>query len=88
MITIINKRDVMFLSDLQKGECGKIVKVNSDPVLKSRFNSFGITKGAVIYVIEQTLSKNTIEIKLHSTKIALRINEAKTIEVEKTLCEI
>lgn len=78
----------MNLSELQKGECGKILKITSNNVLKSRFNSFGITKGAIIYVIEQTLSKNTIEIKLHSTKIALRINEAKTIEIEKTQCEI
>lgn len=78
----------MNLSELHKGECGKIVKITSDSVLKSRFNSFGITKGAVIYVIEQTLSKNTIEIKLHNTKIALRINEAKTIEIEKTQCII
>lgn len=78
----------MNLSELNKGECGRIIKINSDTVLKSRFNSFGITKGAIVYIIEQTLSKNTIEIRLHNTKIALRINEAKTIEVEKSACEI
>jgi ferrous iron transport protein A len=78
----------MDLSELQKGECGIIIKVTADQVLKSRLNSFGITKGAKIYVIEQTMSKNTIEIRLHSTKIALRINEAKTIQVERTECEI
>jgi ferrous iron transport protein A len=78
----------MNLSELQKGECGIITKVTAEQVLKSRLNSFGITKGARIYVIEQTMSKNTIEIRLHSTKIALRINEAKTIEVERTECEI
>ncbi|WP_428024075.1 FeoA family protein [Arcobacter sp.] len=78
----------MDLSELQKGECGIITKVTAEQVLKYRLNSFGITKGARIYVIEQTISKNTIEIRLHSTKIALRINEAKTIEVERTECEI
>ncbi len=78
----------MDLSELQKGECGIITKVSAEQVLKSRLNSFGITKGARIYVLEQTMSKNTIEIRLHSTKIALRINEAKTIEVERTECEI
>jgi ferrous iron transport protein A len=78
----------MDLSQLQKGECGIITKVSAAQVLKSRLNSFGITKGAKIYVIEQTMSKNTIEIRLHSTKIALRINEAKTIEVERSECEI
>lgn len=78
----------MNLSELHKGECGIITKVSAEQVLKSRLNSFGITKGARIYIIEQTMSKNTIEIRLHSTKIALRINEAKTIEVERTECEI
>tara|TARA_R110002033_G_scaffold100404_3_gene148791 strand:- start:26767 stop:27003 length:237 start_codon:yes stop_codon:yes gene_type:complete len=78
----------MTLSELKKGECGEIVKVSANQVLKSRLNSFGITKGAKIYVIEQTMSKNTIEIRLNSTKIALRTNEAKTIEIERRECEI
>lgn len=78
----------MFLSELQKGECGKIVKINTDSVLKARFSSFGITRGSVAYIIEQTMSKNTIEIRIQNTKIALRISEAKTIEVEKSECKI
>ncbi len=78
----------MNLSELEKGECGEIIKVSAPQVLKSRLNSFGITKGARIYVIEQTMSKNTIEIRLNSTKIALRTNEAKTIEIERRECEI
>jgi len=78
----------MFLSELEKGECGKIIKINSDSVLKARFSSFGITKGSIAYLVEETLSKNTIEIRIKNTKIALRISEAKTIEVEKSECEI
>ena len=72
----------MRLSELQKGVDAKIVSIDSDPVLKSRFNSFGIIKGSIVTVIEQTLSKNTIEIKVQNTKIAIRISEANTIEVE------
>ena len=78
----------MDLSELKKGECGIITKVTAEQILKSRLNSFGITKGAKIYVIEQTISKNTIEIRLNSTKIALRISEAKTIEIEKSDCTL
>ncbi|RXJ79528.1 FeoA family protein [Arcobacter sp. F2176] len=78
----------MNLSELKKGECGEIIKVSANQILKSRLNSFGITKGAKIYVIEQTMSKNTIEIRLNNTKIALRTNEAKTIEIERRICEI
>ncbi|XPV69308.1 MAG: FeoA family protein [Halarcobacter sp.] len=77
----------MKLSELRKNECGKIVNINTNSVLKARFNSFGIVKGSTIFVIEQTLSRNTIEIKVNNTKIALRVTEAETIEVEKTQCE-
>ena len=78
----------MKLSDLQKGECGKIISVNSDSVLKARFSSFGITRGALIYVIEYTIARNTVEVKINNTKIALRLTEAALIEVEKSQCEI
>lgn len=81
-------RDIVKLSELKKNECAQITKINTDSVLKARFNSFGIVRGATIYVIEQTLSMNTIEIKINNTKIALRMSEADTIEVEKTQCEI
>lgn len=76
----------MKLSELEKGECGNIISINSDPILKARFSSFGITRGSIVYIIEQTIAKNTIEIKIKNTKIALRINEAQSIEVEKTPC--
>ncbi|PLY06293.1 MAG: iron transporter [Arcobacter sp.] len=78
----------MQLSELKKGECGKIIIINSDSVLKARFSSFGITRGAMVYTIQQTMSKNTIEIRVNNTKIALRISEAKLIEVEKSECKI
>ncbi len=78
----------MNLSEIKKNECGKIIQINADSQLKARFNSFGITRGAIIYVIEQTMSKNTIEIRVNNTKVALRISEAKIIEVEQSQCEI
>lgn len=76
----------MRLSELKRGECGKIVSIKSDPLLKSRFSSFGIVKGAIISIVEQTLSKNTIEIKIQNSKIAIRISEAQTIIIERVEC--
>ncbi len=76
----------MLLSELKRGECGKIVAIESNPQLKSRFSSFGIVKGSTITIIEQTLSKNTIEIKIQNSKIAIRVSEAESIKVEKIEC--
>ncbi len=72
----------MKLNELHKGNSGTIKKIHADKTLKSRFNSFGITKGQKITVEEITLAKETIEIKIGRTKIALRVSEAQNIEVE------
>jgi len=76
----------LYLNELSKHESGKIISISCSDKLKSRLSSFGITRGSNIFVMEKTLSKNTIEIKINSTKIALRNSEAKFIEIEKVTC--
>ncbi len=77
----------MYLNELSKNECAKIISISCTDKLKARLNSFGITRNSEVVVIEQTLSKNTIEIKVNKTKIALRKSEARYIEVEKLSCK-
>lgn len=77
----------MNLSELKKNESGKIISVNCEAELKARFSSFGITRGSIIHVIEHTIRKNTIEVQINTSKIALRLNEAQLIEIEKVKCE-
>ncbi|WP_417333809.1 FeoA family protein [Halarcobacter sp.] len=77
----------MYLNELSKNECAKIISISCADKLKARLNSFGITRNSEVLVIEQTLSKNTIEIKVNNTKIALRKSEARYIEVEKLSCK-
>jgi len=73
----------MTLDNLNKGESGIITKINAPQALKARLTSFGITKDAKIFLQEVTLAKNTIEITVDRTKVALRVSEASLIEVEK-----
>ncbi len=73
----------MTLDQLKKNDEAIILNINADKTLKSRFNSFGITKGTKISVITTTMAKETLEIKVNRTKIALRISEASKIEIEK-----
>jgi len=73
----------MTLSEINVGESAIIKAVNCDNALKNRFYSFGIVKGSTIKVEEITLAKSTMEIKVNTTKVAVRISEAQTIEVEK-----
>ena len=74
----------MLLSELNKNDYAIIKKiVNAPTEIKRRFNSFGIASGVEISIDEVTLSKNTISIVVEDTIIALRIDEARYIEVEK-----
>ena len=73
----------MKLSNLCKHDEAIILNITADKTLKSRFNSFGIIKGSKISVITTTMGKETLEIKVNKTKIALRVSEAAKIEIEK-----
>ena len=72
----------MVLSDLHKGNRATIVKIDADKALKDRLHSFGVMRGEEITVKGCSLAKQTMEIEVGSTLIALRADEAKLIEVE------
>lgn len=72
----------MKLSELPKNQNAIIKKVECSDELKQRFYSFGIIKGATVFVEAVSLAKNTIEINVEDTSIGIRVEEAKTIEVE------
>ncbi len=72
----------MQLSKLPLQKEAIITKVACSNDLKQRFYSFGIIKGATIFVEAISLAKNTMEINVEDTSIGIRVEEAKTIEVE------
>ena len=73
----------MNLLDLKIGESARIKKIHASPELKRRLISFGVIKGAEIELLATAPAKSTVEIRVGKMKIALRKEEAKTIEVEK-----
>ena len=72
----------MTLDALQTGDMAIIKKIESDSELKQRLSAFGIMRGTEIIVEAFSLKKKTIEIKVHRSHIALRLEEAEKIEVE------
>lgn len=74
---------MIFLSDLDTGEKAEVLKVNADGELKRRLASFGLRKNSSVEVRFVTLLKRTMEIKIGSTIIAIRFDEADMIEVKK-----
>ena len=72
----------MKLIELKKNQKAIIKKIDASDELKKRFFSLGLIRGALIEIIDCSLAKSTIELKVGTTLIALRDSEAKTIEVE------
>jgi len=73
----------MVLKDLHKGERAEIVKIHADKALRDRLTSFGVMRGEVLLVKGCSLAKQTMEIEVGSTLIAVRADEADKIEVIK-----
>ncbi len=72
----------MVLSELHKGERAEIVRLRADKALRDRFASFGVLPGEQVVVRECSLARQTIEIEVGTTTVALRKEEADKILVE------
>lgn len=59
-----------------------IKKVKTDGTLKQRLLSFGIIKGAKIKLLGFSPTKSTVELRVGKMNIALRRDEALSIEVD------
>jgi len=73
----------MTLNSLPEGTSATITAVNADKELRNRFNSFGVVKGATVYVERYTLAKQTMEIRINKTRMALRLSEAGKVQISK-----
>ena len=79
---LFKKGYVMRLDEMKIGEVGVIKKITATEPLKSRLFSLGVVKGEKIKILKHTIAKNTFEIEVNKSKIALRSEEAKMILVD------
>jgi ferrous iron transport protein A len=73
----------MVLSELHKGDKAEIISINADKALKDRLTSFGVMRGETLVIKGCSLARQTMEIEVGSTHIALRAEEASKIEVRQ-----
>lgn len=73
----------MTLDLLQEGQSATITGVNADKELRNRFNSFGVVKGATVHAERYTLAKQTMEIRINKTRMAIRLSEADKVQISK-----
>lgn len=73
----------MLLKDLPVGSCGKILGIhNTHPEYRRRLVMLGATPGASFDVLRVAPLGDPIEIRVRSTCIALRRDEAAVLDVE------
>jgi len=58
-----------------------IKKIKAEEPLKSRLLSFGFAKGNKVMVTEYTLTRQTYDVKIEDSQVALRSEEAASILV-------
>lgn len=73
----------MKLTDLNIGDRAIIKRIKAQDPIKSRLYAMGITRGNEIKLLDHTLKKQTWEIEVQGTRVALRQEEAQSVEVEK-----
>lgn len=71
----------MKLATVNKGTKVTITAIEADKELKQRFNAFGLTKGATVFVECYTLAKQTMKVRINNTRMALRLSEAQKVSV-------
>lgn len=72
----------MTLDELKKGDSAVIKKINAENELRNRLVSFGVKRNSSINVKEYSIAKKTVKIEINRAMIALRLDEARKIEVE------
>lgn len=72
----------MNLGQLKKGQSATVVKIDSNKELKNRLGSMGLSKGVEVQVKDYSLARKTMDIMINRTQLAIRISEARQIQVK------
>ena len=70
------------LSELQKGESGKVTKVNGEGAIRRRLFDMGITPGTEVMMRKKAPLGDPIEITLRGYELTLRKAEAACAEIQ------
>ncbi len=73
----------MSVVDMKIGEEATIKRIKANEAIRARLIAMGIAKGNRIKLLDHTLQKQTWEIDVEGTRVALRKEEAQAIEVER-----
>ncbi len=71
----------MLLSELEIGSQAKVVRVSGDDAVSKRLMEMGVVPGVLVRIVKTAPFGDPIQIRLRGYSLAIRRNEADTIEV-------
>ena len=71
------------LASLQPGDLATIVAIHADQALHQRLQALGFRKGKQVELVRQAVFSGPLQVRLGTTDVVLRRNEASKIEVCK-----
>lgn len=71
----------MLLSELEIGSQAKVVRVSGNDAVSKRLMEMGVVPGVVVRIVKTAPFGDPIQIRLRGYSLAIRRNEADTIEV-------
>lgn len=73
----------MTLADLKKGESRKVISIRGEDRVTRRLMEMGVIPGVSVSMIKSAPFGDPLEIRVRGYSLALRRNEAETVELEK-----
>lgn len=71
-----------FLTELNKGETARIVKVNGEGAIRRRLFDMGVTPGADVELRKKAPLGDPIEVTIRGYELTLRKAEAACVEIQ------
>ena len=67
------------LNQFKVGELGKIAAIQAETDLKQRLAALGLRKGCLVHVLRKASFGGPLHVRVGTTELILRLNEAKRI---------
>ena len=79
----MKRKTSMTLADLKKGESRKVISIRGEDAVTRRLMEMGVIPGVSVSMIKSAPFGDPLEIRVRGYSLALRRNEAETVELEK-----
>ena len=83
MDNAITEKPVMTLAELEKGESRTVLSVRGESLVTRRLMEMGVIPGVAVRMVKSAPFGDPLEINVRGYSLALRRNEAQSVELQQ-----